>query len=362
MKFIDEFRNEVIAKKLIQQMSRISLENINIMEVCGTHTMALFKYGIPELLPKGVRIISGPGCPVCVTSADYIESAIEISHVKNVIILSFGDMLKVTSNENGSLLKRKSQGGDIRMIYSPMDALKIAADNPLKKVVFLSVGFEPTTSIIAVAVIEAYKQNINNLFFLTSNKITTSALKELFKDKETNIQGFLLPGHVSTIIGEKSYNFLQNDFKIPSVIAGFELLDLLQGINTLLLLIVKNKALVINEYKRAVKREGNIIALNYINEVFKVIDCNWRGIGMIPSSGYALNEKYEKFDALKHFNIEEKIYEEKTGCICGEILKGIKTPSDCKLFGSICTEENPIGPCMVSSEGTCAAHFKYSIG
>lgn len=362
MKYVTEFRNEIIAKKLIQQMSQISLENINIMEVCGTHTMALFKYGIPELLPKGVRIISGPGCPVCVTSADYIESAIEISHIKDVIILSFGDMLKVTSHKNGSLLKRKSQGGDIRMIYSPMDALKIAVDNPFKKVVFLSVGFEPTTSIIAVTVIEAHKQNINNLFFLTSNKITTAALSELFKDKETNIQGFILPGHVSTIIGEKSYGFLQEDFKIPSVIAGFELLDLLQGINTLLLLIEKNKALVINEYKRAVRKEGNITALNYINEVFKVTDCNWRGIGMIPSSGFTLNDRYEKFDALKHFNIEGKTCEEKAGCICGEILKGRKIPSDCELFGGVCTEENPIGPCMVSSEGTCAAHFKYSVG
>lgn len=362
MKFVTEFRNEVIAKKLIQQMSQISLKNTNIMEVCGTHTMALFKYGIPELLPKGVRIISGPGCPVCVTSSDYIESAIEISHIRNVIILSFGDMLKVTSYENGSLLKRKSQGADIRMIYSPMDALKIAKDNPLKTVVFLSVGFEPTTSIIAVVVIEANKQNINNLFFLTSNKITTAALKELFKDKKTNIQGFLLPGHVSTIIGEESYDFLKQDFKIPSVIAGFELLDLLQGINSLLNLIKTKKALVINEYKRAVKRGGNITAVNYINEVFKVGNCNWRGIGMIPSSGFTLNDKYEKFDALKRFNIAEKTYEEIFGCICGEILKGRKTPFDCKLFGSICTEENPIGPCMVSSEGTCAAHFKYSIG
>lgn len=362
MRHITEFRNEVIAKKLIKQISQISLKNTNIMEVCGTHTMALFKYGIPELLPKGVRIISGPGCPVCVTSADYIESAIEISLIKDVIILSFGDMLKVTSHENGSLLKRKSQGGDIRMIYSPMDAIKIAVDNPNKKVVFLSVGFEPTTSIIAVAVIETYKLNIKNLFFLTSNKITIAALKELFKDKQTNIQGFLLPGHVSTIIGEKSYDFLQEDFKIPSVIAGFELLDLLQGINTLLLSIVKNKAVVINEYKRAVKMEGNITALNYINEVFKVTDCNWRGIGIIQSSGFALNEKYEKFDALKHFNIEGKTYEEKAGCICGEVLKGRKTPSDCNLFGSICTEENPIGPCMVSSEGTCAVHYKYRVG
>jgi hydrogenase expression/formation protein HypD len=357
MKFVDEFRNGFYAKSLIKSLQNITNEKINIMEVCGTHTMSILKYGICDVLPPNIKLISGPGCPVCVTPESYIDTALKLSYIENVIIATFGDMLKVPGKIS-SLMKRKAEGSDIRIVYSPMDALMLAKKNPSKDIIFLSVGFETTTPMTAVTAVEAKENNINNLFFLTSHRLVPPVLKNLLEDKELNINGFLLPGHVSAIIGEKPYSFLSNDYKISGVIAGFEAVDILQSIKILLNLISSKKSKVVNGYKRIVKYEGNINALKYIKKTFKIVDSYWRGIGFISESGYELNEEYEMFDAVKHFKIEYSNYNENTGCKCGDILKGKITPLQCELFKKVCNFENPIGPCMVSSEGTCAAYYK----
>ena len=358
MKFVDEFRNADYAKKLVDELQNITKENINIMEVCGTHTMSIFKYGIRDVLPKNINLISGPGCPVCVTPQSYIDTALELSHREDVIITTFGDMMRVPGKKT-SLLKRKAEGADIRIVYSPMDAMIVSKENPSKKVVFLSVGFETTAPMTAVTAIESKRQGIDNLFFLTAHKVVPPAMEALVMDKELKIRGFLLPGHVSAIIGEKPYNFLSHNFNIPGVITGFEPTDILQGLVTLVKMIAEKNFKISNEYKRIVRYGGNSNALDYIEKVFKKADSRWRGIGNIPDSGYVFNEEYEYFDAAKHFDIDQKDYDGSPGCRCGEILKGKITPLECPLFKKACTPENPIGSCMVSSEGTCAAFYRY---
>ncbi len=357
MKFVDEFRNGSYAKCILKSLENITDEKINIMEVCGTHTMSIFKYGINDVLPSNINLIAGPGCPVCVTPESYIDAALKLSYIENVIIATFGDMMKVPGNIS-SLIKRKSEGSDIRIVYSPMDALVLAQKNPSKDIILLSVGFETTTPMTAVTAIEAKENNIKNLFFLTSHRLVPPVLKNLLEDKELHINGFLLPGHVSAIIGEKPYNFLSDNYKIPGVITGFEAVDILQSIKIILHLICNKTPKVVNDYKRIVKYEGNTSALNYIKKVFKIVDSNWRGFGFIAKSGYELNEEYEMFDAVKHFRIEYSNYNESNRCKCADILKGKITPVQCELFKKVCTFENPIGPCMVSSEGTCAAYYK----
>ncbi|GIM28081.1 hydrogenase formation protein HypD [Clostridium polyendosporum] len=359
MKFVDEFRDEIYAKSLVKELQNISDEKINIMEVCGTHTMSIFRYGIRDILPNNIRLISGPGCPVCVTPQSYIDKALELTLAKDVIIATFGDMMKVPGKKT-SLLKRKAEGADIRIVYSPMDAMLLAQNNPLKKVVFLSVGFETTAPMTAVTAMEAKKNNVRNLFFLTAHKIVPPAMGALVEDKELGIDGFLLPGHVSAIIGEKPYEFLGEKYNIPGVITGFEPIDVLKGLISLVKMISNKDYRIVNEYKRIVKHEGNSNAMEYLNNAFEITDCRWRGIGNIPKSGYILNKEYEDFDAIKHFNIVYEDYDGSPGCKCGDILKGKITPLECPLFKKICTPDNPVGSCMVSSEGTCAAYYKYN--
>lgn len=358
MKFVDEFRNNEYSKKLVEKLNNISNEKINIMEVCGTHTMAIFRYGIRYILPPNINLISGPGCPVCVTPQSYIDTALTLSEKGDVIIATFGDMMKVPGKK-GSLSVKKAEGADIRIVYSPMDCLQMASQNPLKKIVFLSVGFETTAPMAAITIMEAKKSNITNLFFFTAHKIVPPAMEALVQDEDLKIDGFLLPGHVCAITGTKPYQFLSSDYKIPGVVTGFEPIDILQGLNTLVSLIDKRNYRIENEYKRIVKTEGNPIALEYINSVFNIVDSSWRGIGIICESGLEFNSKYEDFDALKHFKINYEEYDGSPGCKCGEILKGKIKPTDCPLFKKLCTPENPIGSCMVSSEGTCAAYYRY---
>ncbi|MCB2298788.1 hydrogenase formation protein HypD [Clostridium tagluense] len=359
MKFVDEFRNNDYSKKLVEKLNNISSEKINIMEVCGTHTMATFRYGIRDILPSNINLISGPGCPVCVTPQSYIDTALTLSQKKDVIIATFGDMMKVPG-EKGSLIKKKAEGADVRIVYSTMDCLMMASRNPFKKIVFLSVGFETTAPMTAVTAIEAKKDNISNLFFLTAHKVVPPVMEALVQEKELKIDGFLLPGHVCAIIGTKPYEFLSVDYNIPGVVTGFEPLDILQGLNTLVRLISKRDYRIKNEYKRIVKTEGNPYALEYLNKAFNIVDSSWRGIGRIPKSGLEFNGEYENFDALKHFKINYKDYDGSPGCKCGEILKGKIKPIDCPLFKKLCTPENPVGSCMVSSEGTCAAYYRYN--
>ena len=358
MKFVDEFRNEEYVKLLVKKLQSYNGKSINIMEVCGTHTMSIFRYGVRDILPKDIKLISGPGCPVCVTPQSYIDVAIEISLKPDVIIATFGDMMTIPGKKT-SLLKMKAEGKDIRIVYCAMDALLLAKNNTDKKVVFLSVGFELTTPITAITIIEAKKENIKNLFFLISHKTIPQTMEILVKDEEIKIDGFLLPGHVSAIIGTKPYEFLSKNYNIPAVVTGFEPVDILLGISTLTDMIENKDYTIINKYKRIVRKDGNRKAKEYLDKVFKIHDSRWRGIGLIPNSGYELKEEYEIFDAIKQFNINYKEYDGSVGCKCGEILKGKINPLECPLYKVVCTPENPIGSCMVSTEGTCAAYYKY---
>jgi len=358
LKYIDEYRNKEIAQNILWQIKSISQKKINLMEVCGTHTVSIFRNGIRKILPPNINLISGPGCPVCVTPIQYIDEIIAFSRKDNFIITTFGDMIRVPGS-NSTLEKEKANGSDIRIVYSTLDALKIAYDNPFKNVVFMGVGFETTSPTIASVILKAKEEKINNFSVLCVAKIMPPAMKSLLDAEEVNIDGFICPGHVSAIIGSKPYSFIASQYNIPCVISGFEPLDILQTIFMLVKQIEKNKAKVEIQYKRIVKPEGNKIALEKINRVFKIVDSEWRGMGKIPLSGLEIRDKYEQFNARK-FSISVERPKEISGCRCGEVLRGIIIPPECPLFGKICTPEDPKGACMVSSEGTCAAYYKYN--
>ena len=358
MKYVDEYRNKEIAQKILRQIKSISKKKINLMEVCGTHTVAIFRNGIRKMLPSNINLISGPGCPVCVTPISYIDEIIALSRVENFIITTFGDMIRVPGSTS-TLEKERTDGADIRIVYSTLDALKIAQDNSSKEVLFMGVGFETTSPTIASAVLKAQEEKINNFSVLSVAKIMPPAMKALLEGKEVNIDGFICPGHVSAIIGSKPYNFITAQYKVPCVICGFEPLDILQGIYMLVKQIEDGRAEVEIQYERAVKPEGNKVALDKIDEVFKVVDSNWRGIGNIPLSGLEIKDKYEQFNARK-FEVETEATKESKACRCGEILRGVITPPECPLFRKSCSPENPQGACMVSTEGTCAAYYKYN--
>lgn len=357
--YMEEFRNSEVARRMGSILKSYEGQSVvKIMEVCGTHTMSIFRFGIRDLLPPGIELVSGPGCPVCVTPGFYINSAIELSKRRDVIITTFGDMMRVPGSSS-SLLKEKALGRDIRVVYSPLDSLKIAEDHPDKKVVFLSIGFETTTPVIALSVLKANEADLTNFSVLSANKTIPEALKVLSTDKDIGINGFLYPGNVSAIIGTQVYEKLASEYGMPGVVAGFEPLDILGGIIALVSNINQKKLIVENQYSRIVTREGNLIAREKMNEVFGPDDAVWRGIGNIPGSGLKVMDRYSRFDAWKVFNMEITDSEEPKGCLCGEVLKGKKKPKDCKLFNRLCTPENPVGACMVSTEGTCAAYYKY---
>ena len=357
MKFVDEFRDKEIAEGLIQRIQKTSTRPIHLMEVCGTHTVSIFRYGIRGILPEQIRLISGPGCPVCVTPNNDIDLAIAVSRQKGVIIATFGDMMRVPGSTS-SLQKEKAEGADIRIIYSSLDALKIAKGNPGKRVVFLAIGFETTSPTIAVAILRAEEEKLHNLFFLNSQKRVPPALLALLQSKQIKIDGFILPGHVSTIIGTNPYQFIAKEFGRPAVITGFEPLDILQGIWMLVKQIEENRAAIEIQYRRVVHEEGNPIALSKIDEVFEKDESRWRGLGLIPDSGYCFKESYKEMD-VRNVDVEVEPPKEHPECLCGEVLQGIKSPLECRLFKKVCHPENPIGPCMVSIEGTCHTYYKF---
>ena len=357
MKFIDEFRNKEIAQGLIQRIRKTSSRPIQLMEVCGTHTVSIFRYGIRGLLPEHIKLLSGPGCPVCVTPNADIDLAIALSRQKDIIIVTFGDMMRVPGSTS-SLQKAKAEGSDIRIIYSSLEALKIAKENYGKRVVFMAIGFETTSPTIAVAILRAKEEKLQNLFFLNSQKRVPPALIALLQSKQVKIDGFILPGHVSTIIGTKPYSFIAKEFGRPGVITGFEPLDILQGIWMLIKQIEENRAAIEIQYRRVVHEEGNPIALSKIDQVFEKGESRWRGIGLIADSGYRFKESYREMDVRK-FDVEVGPSKEHPECLCGEVLQGIKSPLECRLFKKVCHPENPIGACMVSIEGTCHTYFKY---
>ncbi len=329
-----------------------------MMEVCGTHTMAIHRYGIKELLSKNIKLLSGPGCPVCVTSNYYIDMAIAYSRNDNVTLATFGDMMKVPGSTS-SLLKEKGNGADVRVVYSTTDAVKIARQNPEKKIIFFGIGFETTTPTIAASILKAKELRLKNFFVVPASKILPPALEVLAKGK-VKIDGFICPGHVSVVTGYNIYKPIVETYKIPCVIAGFEPLDILQAIELIAKQHINGKAKIENEYKRVVRPEGNRIAREMIDEVFEPTDSNWRGIGTIPDSGLKIRSRYSDFDAEKQIKVKVERTKENKACICGLVLKGVKEPTDCKLFRKVCTPETPVGACMVSSEGTCAAYYKYS--
>lgn len=358
MKFVDEFRDRAIAERIVKKIKRFDSLKVNLMEVCGTHTMVIFKQGLKGMLPKNVNLLSGPGCPVCVTSQEDIDKTIELAKDENVIIATFGDMVRVPGT-NSSLEKERGNGADVRIIYSPSEALRIARENPARRVVFLAIGFETTSPLIAASLLDAQKEKIDNFYIFSSHKLIPPAMEALLESKEVRIDGFICPGHVSVTIGSNAYKFIAQKYNVPCVIGGFEPLDVLQSIYMLLKQIKEKRTEVEIEYFRAVHPEGNRIAQELIDEVFEVSDVMWRGLGTIPKSGLRLKRKFSDFDAEKEFPTKTKKSKENPDCACGEVLRGVKKPTQCKLYRKICTPEEPYGPCMVSSEGTCAAYYKY---
>jgi hydrogenase expression/formation protein HypD len=358
MKYIDEYRDKDIVMMLAREIEKVSTKPIRLMEVCGGHTMSIQKYGIPYLLPETVELISGPGCPVCVTSRSYIDRAIAYSRLDDVIITTYGDLIRVPGSTS-SLDIEKAKGADIRIVYSILDALMIAKENRHKKIVFLGIGFETTAPSSAAGIIKAQMAGISNFYVYSAHKVMPPAMETLI-DEGVLIDGYIGPGHVSTITGEGIYLNIPKKFGLGVVISGFEPVDLMQSILMLVRQFENADPKVEIEYTRAVKPEGNIKAQEMLDEVFKYRDDWWRGLGVLKNSGLKIREKYAMFDAEAQIKVEAEELKEPKGCICGDILRGVNKPKDCKLFGNVCTPSNPVGSCMVSSEGSCAAYYLYN--
>ena len=361
MKYSDEYRDKKLAEHISRSIKDIMPSTgIMFMEVCGTHTQNFLRFGLDKLIPPNLDLISGPGCPVCVSTQQYIDQAISYARMKDMIILTFGDMLKVPGSSS-SLEKENAQGADVRILYSPFDSLRVARENPKKKVILLAVGFETTAPTIALTLIAAKKEKIKNLFFFSALKLIPAAMAHLLADKKLNIHGFLCPGHVSAIIGTRPYDFIPDKFKIGCCIAGFEPLDILQGLYFLLKQVKDHKPAVKNQYLRVVKAQGNPEAKKIMEKVFQEEDSCWRGLGMIPQSGLKIRNGFSQFDAARVFRTKNAAHQArgKTQCRCADVLKGLISPEVCPLFGEACRPDNPYGPCMVSSEGTCNAYYRY---
>ncbi|MBN2240774.1 MAG: hydrogenase formation protein HypD [Dehalococcoidales bacterium] len=358
MKYIDEFRQPELVKKIVERIHQRSTRPARFMEFCGGHTVSIFKYGIRQLLPDTIEMLSGPGCPVCVTSNSDLDKAIALAHLPDVIITSFGDMIRVPGSYS-SLQVAKAEGCDVRVVYSVLDAVTIAKQNPAKSVIFVGIGFETTSPTIAAAVLQAEQEGTDNFYILSLGKYTPPIIKSILELGEVRLDGIVCPGHVSAITGSEPYRSLAESQNIACVVSGFEPLDILLCIAMLVEQVETGNYKVEIAYKRGVKPEGNVHAVKIMNTVFEPAEADWRGIGIVPSSGLALRGRYSRFDALKQFTVDPGPVREHKGCICGSILRGINTPYDCKLFRSTCTPEHPVGPCMVSSEGSCSTYYLY---
>jgi hydrogenase expression/formation protein HypD len=358
MKYLDEYRNPRLALSVINEIRRIQTRPWVIMEVCGGQTHSIVKHGIDHLLPEGIELVHGPGCPVCVTPLENIDKAHAIAAQPNVIFCSFGDMLRVPGS-NGDLFTLKSQGADIRVVYSPLDCLKIARANPDKHIVFFAIGFETTAPANAMLAFRAKQDGAHNVSILVSHSLVPPSMTYILQSPQNRVQGFLGPGHVCTIMGYREYEPISERYKVPIVITGFEPLDLLQGTLMTVRQLEAGTAAVENQYSRILDREGNVGARKLVNSVFEVSDRKWRGVGWIPKSGYKLRWEYREHDAEKLFHVKEIDTKEPAVCISGQILKGIKKPHDCSAFGTACTPLTPLGATMVSAEGACAAYYAY---
>jgi hydrogenase expression/formation protein HypD len=331
------------------------------MEFCGGHTVTIFRYGIRQVLPATIEMVSGPGCPICVTANADLDKAIALAQIPGVVIATFGDMLKVPGSHT-SLQELKADGADVRMVYSTSDALKMAEENPTKSVVFLGIGFETTAPTVAASILQAADKRISNYYVLSLHKLCPPVIRAILDAGEVRLHGLICPGHVSTIIGSHPWEFIARDYGIPCVVSGFEPLDILQCVAMLVAQVEKGRSEVEIAYRRGVRPEGNQEALKLMERVFEPGPAAWRGIGEVPDSGLKIRTEYQHFDAELAFDIDPGLPYEPEGCICGDILRGVKTPADCPLFGKACTPQYPVGPCMVSSEGSCAAYYNYGKG
>jgi hydrogenase expression/formation protein HypD len=361
VKFISEFRHSELAEGLISRIRRRSETPARFMEFCGGHTVTIFRYGIRQVLPSTIDMVSGPGCPICVTANADLDKAIALSQIPGVIIATFGDMLKVPGSRS-SLQKVQAEGAEVHTVYSTMDALKIAGDNPEKSVVFLGIGFETTAPTIAASILQAEEKGLKNYYVLSLHKLCPPVIRALLDSGEAKLGGLICPGHVSAIIGSHPWEFIARDYGIPCVVSGFEPLDILQTVDMLVTQVENGESKVEIAYRRGVRPEGNQQALRLMEQVFEPCPAQWRGMGEVPDSGLKLRKEYQRFDAELAFDIEPGPTREAVGCICGDILRGVKVPADCRLFGKVCAPENPVGPCMVSSEGSCSAHYLYGEG
>jgi hydrogenase expression/formation protein HypD len=358
MRYVDEFRDRAGAEQLSRNIHALTTRPWTIMEICGGQTHTIVKYGIESLLPSAISLVHGPGCPVCVTPLELIDKAISIASREDVLFTSFGDMLRVPGSSK-DLLTVKAERGNVRMVYSPLDAVKLAEDRPDKEVVFFGVGFETTAPANAMSIAEAHRRGLKNFSLLCSHVLVPPAMEALLSSPENRVQGFLAAGHVCTVMGYEEYFPIAARYRVPIVVTGFEPLDLLQGIAMTVEQLERGTIDVRNQYSRSVRREGNPAAQKVIREIFEVSDRTWRGIGEIPASGYRIREAYAAYDAEKKFSVETIRVQESPLCIAGEILRGLKKPHDCTAFGTECIPEHPLGAPMVSSEGACAAYFHY---
>lgn len=358
MKYLDEYRDAKIARALAAEIAAVSTKSWVLMEICGGQTHTIMRYGLDELLPPNVELVHGPGCPVCVTPLETIDKAIALALRPEVILVSYGDMLRVPGS-NSDLFRVKAQGGDVRIAYSPIEALKIARTNPNRKVVFLAIGFETTAPANAMVAYQAKREGLTNLAMLVSHVLVPPAIRALLASRENRVQGFIAPGHVCTVMGCEEYEDLVHDFNVPIVVGGFEPVDLLQAIRMLVKQLEAGEARLENQYVRSVSYQGNSLAQQILKDVFEVTDQKWRGIGVIPNSGLRLRAEYAAHDAEKAFDLELITADEPAECISAQVLQGLKKPTDCTAFAIRCTPDNPLGAPMVSTEGACAAYYHY---
>jgi hydrogenase expression/formation protein HypD len=358
MKYIDEYRDRRIARALAAEIAARTARPWVLMEICGGQTHTIMRYGLDELLPRGLELVHGPGCPVCVTPLETIDKAITLASRSGVTLVSYGDMLRVPGSQS-DLFQVKAQGGDVRVAYSPVEAVKIARTNPDRQVVFLAIGFETTAPANAMAAWQAKREGLTNFSMIVSHVLVPPAIRALMVSPRNRVQGFIAPGHVCTIMGCGEYESLVRDFHVPIVVGGFEPVDLLEAVLMLVKQLEGGEARLENQYARSVSAQGNLPAQAAVKEVFEIADQKWRGIGMIPNSGLRLREEYAAFDATKVFQLSDISVEEPAECISAQILQGLSKPPDCAAFGMRCTQENPLGAPMVSSEGACAAYYRY---
>ncbi len=358
MKYLQEFRNPKIARRILEQIHEVTTQNWVVMEVCGGQTHSIIKNGIDQVIPRQIELVHGPGCPVCVTPLEMIDQALQIAGRSEVIFCSFGDMLRVPGSKQ-DLFMAKSEGADVRVVYSPLEALRLAKENPDREIVFFAVGFETTAPGNAMAVYQAKQQDLPNFSILVSHVTVPGAMKALIESPENRIQAYLSAGHVNTVMGYQEYESIAERYHLPIIVTGFEPVDILDGILEAVEMLESNEYGVRNKYARSVKREGNLRSQQVINQVFELTDRKWRGIGVLPESGYALRSEYRSFDAATRFAVSDIEPEESGQCISGLVLQGLRRPNECAVFGTLCTPENPLGATMVSSEGACAAYYKY---